>query len=199
MLKSWFILSSSVVPLVMSATYEVIASETSASFARTTVYNVHCDGEPLSWRDVLKRWSVKDSSFLKAFTTALKRSSYADYYWECIPLNAATADNTFEFVLSDAGGSLCEDTASTSFFADKLYSPSYANLSVINFLNLGGDASLVVPKEDPQVDTNMCAPNQLLCTAHPPGPVKITSSYYLQHERALQCPFEHFTGIMCVW
>ncbi|MEE8426114.1 MAG: hypothetical protein V3S15_02440, partial [Woeseiaceae bacterium] len=65
------------------------------------------------------------------------------YFWETPPVTSATIDREFEFVLVDSP-QLAGVRADEQAFANHFASAGPA-ASVIEFSNLGGDATLVVP------------------------------------------------------
>ncbi len=100
------------------------------------------DGEPLSWSDVVDQWQ-SDQSFRCFFMSVLTDAPFPAYFWETPPVTSATFDRDFEFVLVDSqqlAGVRTNQQAFANHFASAL-----PGASVIEFSNLGGDATLVVP------------------------------------------------------
>jgi len=97
---------------------------------------------PLSWSDVMARWR-NDRSFRCFFNSLLVDAPYPAYFWETPPVTSATLDREFEFVLVDSpqlNGVRTNQLAFANHFAS-----IEPGKSVIEFSNLGGDATLVVP------------------------------------------------------
>lgn len=100
------------------------------------------DGCPLSWSDVVDRWQ-NDQSFRCFFVSSLVDAPFPAYFWETPPVTSATIGREFEFVLVDSrqlAGAHTDQRAFASHFAS-----AQPGASVIEFANLGGDATLVVP------------------------------------------------------
>ena len=100
------------------------------------------DGAPLSWSDVVHRWQ-NDQSFRCFFISALRDAPFHAYFWETPPVTRATIDREFAFVLVDSPqlhGIRTDQQAFANHFAS-----AQTGASVIEFSNLGGDATLVVP------------------------------------------------------
>ena len=100
------------------------------------------DGEPLSWSDVVDRWQ-NDHSFRSFFISVLADAPFPAYFWETPPVTRTTMDRKFEFVLVDSR-SLAGVRADEQAFAIHFASAKPGE-SVIEFPNLSGDATLVVP------------------------------------------------------
>ncbi len=100
------------------------------------------DGEPLSRSDVVDRWQ-NDHSFRSFFITVLADAPFSAYFWETPPVTRTTINREFEFVLVDSrslAGVHTDEQAFANHFAS-----AKPGESVIEFPNLGGDATLVVP------------------------------------------------------
>ncbi len=100
------------------------------------------EGAPLSWSDVMHRWQ-NDQSFRCFFISALRDAPFHAYFWETPPVTRATIDREFAFVLVDSPqlhGIRTDQQAFANHFAS-----AQTGASVIEFSNLGGDATLVVP------------------------------------------------------
>ena len=100
------------------------------------------DGEPLSWSNVVHRWQT-DQPFRHFFTSVLADAPFPAYFWETPPVTQPSIDRAFEFVLVDSR-SLAGVRTDEQAFANHFASAQPAR-SVIEFANLGGDATLVVP------------------------------------------------------
>ncbi len=99
------------------------------------------DGEPLSWSDVVHRWQ-NDHSFRSFFISVLADAPFPAYFWETPPVTRTSIDREFEFVLVDSrslAGVRTDDQTFANHFAS-----AQPGESVIEFANLGGDATLVV-------------------------------------------------------
>ena len=100
------------------------------------------DEEPLSWSGVVDRWQ-NDPSFRCFFVSILADAPFPAYFWETPPITRAAINQDFEFVLVDSqqlAGVRTDQRAFASHFAS-----ARPGTSVIEFSNLGGDATLVVP------------------------------------------------------
>jgi hypothetical protein len=100
------------------------------------------DGRPLAWSDVVDRWQ-NDQSFRCFFISVLVDAPFPEYFWETPPVTSATINREFEFVLVDSqqlAGVRTDEQAFANHFAT-----AESDASVIEFSNLSGDATLVVP------------------------------------------------------
>ena len=100
------------------------------------------DGEPLSWSNVVHRWQT-DQPFRHFFISVLADAPFPAYFWETPPVTQPSIDRAFEFVLVDSrslAGVRTDEQAFANHFAS-----AQSGESVIEFANLGGDATLVVP------------------------------------------------------
>ena len=97
---------------------------------------------PLSWSDVVHRWQ-NDPSFRRFFISKFVDAPFPAYFWETPPVTRATIDSEFEFVLVDSQ-QLASIRTDQRAFANQFASALHG-ASVIEFLNIGGDATLVVP------------------------------------------------------
>jgi hypothetical protein len=100
------------------------------------------NSEPLSWSDVIERWQ-NDRSFRSFFISILVDAPYSAYFWETPPVTSTSFDRQFEFVLVDSP-QLADVRADQSAFTNH-FASAEPGASVIEFSNLGGDATLVVP------------------------------------------------------
>jgi len=100
------------------------------------------DGGPLSWSDVVDHWQ-NDQSFRCFFISILVDAPFPAYFWETPPVTSATISREFAFVLVDSK-QLVGVRADQQAFANH-FASAQPGASVIEFSNLGGDATLVVP------------------------------------------------------
>ena len=109
---------------------------------RVLHFRLLCDGAPLSWSDVIDRWQ-NDPSFRNFFVSLLVDAPFSAYFWETPPITSATTNREFEFVLVDSPqlADICTDHQA---FANQ-FPAVQPGASVIEFSNLGGDATLIVP------------------------------------------------------
>ena len=98
--------------------------------------------EPLLWSDVIHRWQ-NDDQFRSFFGSLLADAPFPAYFWEAPPITRTGIDRDFEFVLVDAP-QLVDVRVDEHAFAEH-FASGEVGTSVIEFSNLGGDASLVVP------------------------------------------------------
>ncbi len=100
------------------------------------------DGRPLSWSDVVDLWQ-NDQSFRYFFVSVLADAPFPAYFWETPPVTSATINGEFAFVLVDSPQLAGIRTDQRAF--ENRFSSAEPGASVIEFSNLGGDATLVVP------------------------------------------------------
>lgn len=93
---------------------------------------------PFTYADIIQKWQ-SDNSFRDFFIDLLAQASFTAYFWETPPINQATLERPFEFVLVNAP-SLAQVPAQRRAFANYFTADS-----VVDFPNLGGDAHLVAP------------------------------------------------------
>ena len=115
------------------------AEITELNDGRVLHYRLLNDSEPLSWSDIVDRWQ-NDPSFRTFFISLLADAPFPAYFWETPPITVSTMTEPFEFVLVDSQtlvGVQCDDQAFAEHFS--------SDASIIEFSNLGGDATLVAP------------------------------------------------------
>lgn len=98
--------------------------------------------QPLCWSGVMKRWQT-DPAFCGYFNSLLRDAPFPAYFWETPPVTNAMLDREFEFVLVDSPH-LAKVQTSKSAFANQ-FASAEPGATVIEFSNLGGDATLVAP------------------------------------------------------
>ena len=98
--------------------------------------------EPLSWFDVMDLWQ-NDPSFRRFYVAVLADAPFPAYFWETPSVTRTTVSREFEFVLVDSQ-SLAGVQSDRQAFANH-FASAESGTSVIEFENLGGDATLVVP------------------------------------------------------
>ena len=109
---------------------------------RVSHFRLLRDGASLSWLDVVDRWQ-NDASFRRFFISILVDTPFLSFFWETPPVTRTTIDRAFEFVLVDSpqlAGVRTDERAFENHFAS-----AQPGASVMEFSNLGGDATLVVP------------------------------------------------------
>lgn len=98
-------------------------------------------GRVLSYAAVLDFWE-DDQNFVDFYLSLLKHCGFSSYVWETPALSEASADREFEFVIQSARFFAVQpDQATFAAFFDSESAPE----GIVSFLNLGGDALLVVP------------------------------------------------------
>lgn len=125
---------------VMASTYTTEIKQ--LSDGRVLRHRLFRGEEPLSWSDVLDRWQ-NDRLFRRFFMSLLADAPYPAYFWETPPVTISTITEAFEFVLVESqvlAGVRSDRQAFANHFATVA-----EDESVIEFSNLGGDATLVVP------------------------------------------------------
>jgi hypothetical protein len=115
---------------------------TSLNEGRVSRFRLLCNGAPLSWSDVIDGWQ-RNHSFRSFFISILIDAPFSAYFWETPPLTDATINREFEFVLVDSPR-LAGIYTDRQAFADQ-FAAARPDVSVIEFSNLGGDATLIVP------------------------------------------------------
>lgn len=101
---------------------------------------VQFDSTAVSYRDVLNRWQI-ESGFRSMFIEALANSPFSAFRWETPPITRASVDRPFEFVLIDSPG-LAQNPDAEAFAA---HFAAAGTRGVVEFQNLGKDATMVVP------------------------------------------------------
>ncbi|MCH8944400.1 MAG: hypothetical protein IH910_06385 [Proteobacteria bacterium] len=109
---------------------------------RVLRYQLLFDEKPLTWSDVVSRWQ-NDRSFVCFFESILSDAPFPAYFWETPPVTSTTLSRDFEFVLVDSE-QLVGVAADQRAFANHFPS-AQAGASVVQFSNISGDATLVVP------------------------------------------------------
>ena len=96
------------------------------------------NSSPVSYATVIDAWQ-KDNGFRNFFIDLLAKSPFASFRWETPPITTKTVNTPFECVLIDS--------PSLSRPPDRqTFSPYFPpDQPVVNFLNLGKDAVLIVP------------------------------------------------------
>jgi hypothetical protein len=108
--------------------------------------SIDTDSRPATFSEVLQAWR-DDKAFARLFNSLLSDSPYTAFRWETPAVSATTASQPFECVLLDDPD--LERRADANAFAEHFRrSPA----EVLSFTNLGGDATLVVPR--PLADTS---------------------------------------------
>ena len=102
-------------------------------------YALDVHGRAATYRDVVESWQ-SDRAFAREFSKLLAESPFEAFRWETPAVTSATWTQPFEFVLLDAPG--LERNAEPEAFAEH-FGDSAAE--VVTFVNLRGDATLVVP------------------------------------------------------
>ncbi len=105
-------------------------------------YVISHDGHELSYRAVINLWQV-DSDFRDFFTSLLGASTFEAFRWETPPITIGTVDRNFEFVLVDTPAFV--HRASDRYTFTDYFTNSDNDDGVVSFVNIGGDATLVVP------------------------------------------------------
>lgn len=102
-------------------------------------YAVFRGGMPLPFSDVLDLWQSSDS-FRSFFVRILADSPFTVYRWETPPIDRATVERPFEFVLVDSPEL---DYPADPVDFQEYFSPQ--DQGIVRFENLGRDALMVVP------------------------------------------------------
>jgi len=97
--------------------------------------------EPATYRDVIDAWRT-DPGFCAWLNDVLAGAPFHAFRWETPAVTTSTVDRPFEMVLVDSPG--LDRTPDPDAFADHLERATSEH--VVTFSNLGGDATLVVPR-----------------------------------------------------
>lgn len=119
----------------------------SRTVLHVTVSSVE-DGTPLLWRDALNLHEDCDNGFEEELCRALCSCPFDDFYWECSPVSSQTVSSPFEFVLIDARAALRRRRVCPTDFSKHLSNARGQFCTA--FPNLGRDAMLVVPTQQPR-------------------------------------------------
>ncbi|MBV8798398.1 MAG: hypothetical protein JOY77_12950 [Alphaproteobacteria bacterium] len=93
-------------------------------------------------QEVITAWR-EDEAFRDLFIAELAASPYEAFFWEMPPLQSRTVGNPFECVVIRSEA-LTDVKADPSDFVSEM---SAAQEGIAVFLNLGGDATLIVPSK----------------------------------------------------
>jgi len=104
-------------------------------------YQLQADGRPLSFGDLIDRWSV-DQAFCCEFTKLLAASPFPAFRWEMPALTPTSRLAPAEFVVIDTPA-FARRRSDRRTFAGK-FDPA-RNEGIVTFANLSGDAQMVVP------------------------------------------------------
>ena len=110
---------------------------------RSVRYAIFDGASPVSFADAIHGWQ-RDPEFRDFFIGLLKWAPFPVFRWETPPVTVANADRPFEFVLLDSPEiALYPDPGAFAGHFDGI-EPG----AVVEFANLGHDATLVVPGPD---------------------------------------------------
>jgi hypothetical protein len=107
--------------------------------ARGMRFALALDGRTATFADVFRGWQG-DAGFRSLFNALLADAPFAAFRWETPALTAATVTGPFECVLLDSPGLAVRPDPEP--FAEHF---SGTEGDVASFMNLGGDAILIVP------------------------------------------------------
>ncbi|CAG8627655.1 11294_t:CDS:1 [Racocetra persica] len=111
----------------------------------TVKYNfLNAYDNKLSYIEFIKLLHLGDEKFLDIFTKALNEATdkLSAYFWECPPVSKETTIKPFEFVVTKSA-TLSYIEQDYSSFKNKI--TECQNKDVCSFINLGKDATLIVP------------------------------------------------------
>ncbi len=106
---------------------------------RFQIYSLVGDGAVLNWREVLTLWQ-NDPDFCRFYLRFLADVPFEAYFWEHPPFTLEMLNRGYEVSFYDSpvlAGKQANSRRFDSFFE--------SDLPVVSFLNLGGDARLIVP------------------------------------------------------
>ncbi len=127
--------------------YDTTIEDIEPNFAMR--YLLRRNGTVLTYFDVLELWQA-DANFRTFFTQLLVDSPFPAYRWETPPLRKSTAGQLFQFVLLNSPGFITRQTDRKTY--EKYFTTDDTDGGIVSFINLGGDARLVVPS--PRTDMN---------------------------------------------
>jgi len=104
-------------------------------------FSLALNSSPVTYLQVLELWQ-HDQEFRSFFNDLLANCQFRSFRWETPPITSRTAKDYFEFVILDSPE--LERTPDLDAFASHFQTASSGQL-VLEFPNLGGDATLVVP------------------------------------------------------
>ena len=107
--------------------------------ARKTRFSASPDGDPLTYREVLRLWRA-DRAFRDVFLRALADEPHAAFFYETPPVTRDTLDRPYEHVITDAPA-LVSLPPEPHPFREHLEDARARGEPVAVFLNLGGDAT----------------------------------------------------------
>lgn len=116
---------------------------TQLSDGRLIKITIDIGSSPVSYADVIHGWQ-NDAGFRTFFIDLLVDSPFSSFRWETPPITTATANRPFEFVLLDSPGLASEPDSAA--FAEHFN--AMAPGGIVEFLNLGRDAIMIVPCPD---------------------------------------------------
>jgi hypothetical protein len=99
------------------------------------------EGDPLSVQEVFQSWETH-SAFRVFYLERMLALPFDAYRWETPPVTRDTLDRPFEFVAIDAP--YLDRAPKRADFSDH-FARAASEDRVVEFLNLGGDAWLIVP------------------------------------------------------
>lgn len=117
----------------------------------TYKYKITLDGGEIDFSDFIALLKDKKKDFFQAFQGALKdaNAKFSAYFWECSPVSKDTINKPFEFVVTK---SISLDNISQDYSSFDEHFANGNEQQVVSFLNLGGDAILVVPIPQENLD-----------------------------------------------
>jgi hypothetical protein len=114
-------------------------------------YRVAADGAPVDFQQSVQLWQT-DPDY-RCFCSELLRScEFTAYRWETPPYSPQTAAEPFEFVLVNYPSFVKRPTDNSAFVEHFPASTENSTKQIITFLNLSGDALLIVPTPQTSCD-----------------------------------------------
>lgn len=115
------------------------ASAINHNSSTTLQFQINEQDQPLSFAQVIQLWQ-NSAPFRRYFNTLLAKIPFEAFYWEVAPMTQAQTSLPFEFVVINSAPLryiIPDQTAFQEYFTE--------GKTVVNFLNLGKDAHLLVP------------------------------------------------------
>ncbi|MGI9296189.1 MAG: DUF6940 family protein [Pseudomonadales bacterium] len=109
---------------------------------RVRKFELWLHAERLNYAQVVGNWE-HDATFRVFFIGLLADAPFPAYFWETPPVELATFDQPFEFVLVDSPHMAAMAPDPTAF--ERYFEGSTREEGIVSFLNLGKDARLLVP------------------------------------------------------
>ncbi|CAJ0761487.1 14426_t:CDS:2 [Entrophospora sp. SA101] len=114
---------------------------------------IKADGNKLTYEEFIQLLSNKNKDFLKLFRQELYQIGLemGGYFWECVPVAKSDIGRELEFVVVKS--ELLDKNQDYSSFQEHI--SKYKDQPACSFLNLGGDATLIIPLPHKKGDSEL--------------------------------------------